>query len=308
MKDIFIAYSKEQKNNARRLVAKLESSGFSVWIEPRDVLDGSNRKDAVDKAVAGCKAFVILFASTVDKSDELMELVDLAMVHEKTIVPFVVADVTDSVATRYFLGVNNWIDAFEKTFDQACIDLKDLLDDQFSGQLVKVAPSAKNPNIQNNALFEKAGFKKNKNLIVVLVGIVVLVLGYFMLFTDDSTDSSSPSLTGEWKMTDYSDNLQRPTKQDSIDFQQGLQNLKRNFKLTFGADKTFERVGFQPTPEKGTWEYDEAQKLLYLKGLGSEQRDIVTVQELSKDKLILVVAEKVDNNQVITKITLGKQP
>jgi len=115
VKDIFIAYSKEQKNNARRLVAKLESSGFSVWIEPRDVLDGSNRKDAVDKAVAGCKAFVILFASTVDKSDELMELVDLAMVHEKTIVPFVVADVTDSVATRYFLGVNNWIDAFEKT-------------------------------------------------------------------------------------------------------------------------------------------------------------------------------------------------
>lgn len=117
---------------------------------------------------------------------------------------------------------------------------------------------------------------------------------------------SESELVGFWKMSNYTDNQFRATHEDSLNLQQLINSLVSRVSLTFNADKTFSRTGYTETPETGTWEYDPQSKYLKLKPTTVNQYDVVQVQEITPTQLILVVNEKVDNNQIITKLIFTK--
>lgn len=123
-----------------------------------------------------------------------------------------------------------------------------------------------------------------------------------------STDlrRSEQDLVGSWKMTDYTDNQYRASYQDSLALQQMINLLLNRAQLVFNANKTFQRIGFSDTPENGSWEYDPQSRYLKLQPTGVNQYDVVQIQEVNDQKMVIVVQEKVENNQIITKMTFTK--
>ena len=119
--------------------------------------------------------------------------------------------------------------------------------------------------------------------------------------------NSEQNFVGRWKMTDYSDNQFRRTRQDSLDLQQLVNTLISRAELVFNADKTFSRIGFSNSVETGVWEYDPQARYLKLQPTGGNQYDVVQIQEIDQSKLIIVVQEKLDSGEVFTKLTFQKQ-
>ncbi|MBQ3656646.1 MAG: hypothetical protein II956_07370 [Bacteroidales bacterium] len=119
--------------------------------------------------------------------------------------------------------------------------------------------------------------------------------------------NSEQNFVGRWKITDYSDNQFRRTRQDSLDLQALVNALLTRAELVFRADKTFTRTGFSENPETGAWEYDPQSKYLKLQPTNGNQYDVVQIQEITQNRLIIVVQEKMDNNDIFTKITFQKQ-
>lgn len=304
MKDIVIAYTKEQKSIAKKLSSKLEGAGYSCWVEPRDLKAGEKKEEAYKQAVENCKLVVLVYSDNSNKSEDLMTFTDIIFDYDVSIVPFITTDVNITVAIQYFLIENNWIDAFDKSFDEACDDLFGLIKDEFSGEIVQQKKSRNKDNNRESSSPLKN--QTNNNILIGIGVIIIVVIGILLFQNDDEPGENEETLVGEWILEDYSDNMIR-TKQDSIEYIKSINTLKQNFLLIFKDDNTFERHGFQPQPEFGNWEYDESKKILFLQGRNSESKDMITLQELTENRMIIVIAEKLENGQVITKLTLTKR-
>ena len=76
--------------------------------------------------------------------------------------------------------------------------------------------------------------------------------------------------------------------------------------MVFTSDRRFTRSGFSETPEKGFWEYDPSSHYLKLQPENSDSFDQVQRQELSDTRMIIVVNERVDNLDIITKMIFTK--
>ena len=118
--------------------------------------------------------------------------------------------------------------------------------------------------------------------------------------------NSENDFVGHWKLSDYSDNQFRRTREDSLSLQALINELKTKAQLIFNADKTFQRLGFSESPETGNWEYDPQARYLKLQAANVNQYDVVQIQEISATRLIIVVQEKIETGEVLTKLTFEK--
>jgi len=119
--------------------------------------------------------------------------------------------------------------------------------------------------------------------------------------------NSEENFVGRWRMVEYSDNQYRRTRQDSLELQELVNALLTRAVLVFKADKTFERIGFSEKTETGAWEYDPQSKYLKLQPSDGNQYDVVQIQEITENRLIIVVQEKLETSEVFTKLTFQKQ-
>ena len=141
-----------------------------------------------------------------------------------------------------------------------------------------------------------------------------MIIGYFIKINLDNSKGSSSQidipivntktdeevLVGDWKLADYQDNIQRSTD-DLIKYQKSIEALKRNFLLRLKEDGTFEKYGFS-VPEKGDWQYDPQNKIIYMWPPGSQAKDVLKVKKLTQDTLIFSIATRQDSLHVITTI------
>jgi len=313
MSDIIVCYSKEQKNTARKLVSKLESGGYSCWIDSRDIEPGTDKLEAFKKQLEIAKIQVIIFSSISDKSSELTAQYDLAFEHELSIIPFIVSDVELTVSMQHFLNTHDWINAFDCSFDEAASNLIQLIqeDNENDIQKTEIKPKKNSTKSQTSTKVNP----KQKNLIIGSISVLVLIIiGIFLFYPDSKTEKSEDMSTeelivGNWKLTNYEDNMQR-TPEEVATLATSIETLKQNVSLSFFEDNSFERIGFQPQPEKGNWNIDEQTKTLILTSLQNPDKggDALLVEEISSKKMILVVAEVIgDKQQVITKLTFEKK-
>jgi len=302
MKNIIISYSKDQKNIAKKLVSKLESDGFTCWIEPRDLQGSTDKNKAFTEAVNNAQIMILIFSTLADKTEELILQYDTAFDKEKKIIPFIVTDVEKSLTVQYFLNTHDWINAYDASFEDATTNLIDLIQKETNVVAEKNIPKSQNKvqsSITNNS---------KKNYAIVGISLIVLIIIGIILFAPDNSTKWENIIVGKWKLVEYQDNLQR-TGVDSIDYFSMVENLKNNFSITFFKDKKFERIGFQPQTEKGSWTVDEQNKKLKLQAADKKDvSDELAIESLTSEKLIIVVAENVANNQqVVTKLTLKKE-
>lgn len=120
--DVFISHSSKDKIMADAVCAGLEARGIRCWIAPRDVLPGMEWTGAIVDAIASCRVFLLIFTDNSNQSTQTLKEVDFAVNHEKTIIPFRLADIKPTGSMEYYLGAIHWLDALtppvEKHIDE----------------------------------------------------------------------------------------------------------------------------------------------------------------------------------------------
>jgi hypothetical protein len=297
MKDICIAYQKDNKTLAKKLVSKLESDGISCSVSPRDYKQ--EVKESVTEAVENSKILLLIIDNSSAQSKEQMDALEVALENELDVIPFVVEKIESSLYSEHFFYAFSWVDAYEDSFDDAYEVLLDAYE-ELSGE---------NAGSKKGKVSKKADKQKtdNKPIIYVLATIAAIVIGYyaFQFFTGSE---ETQILVGQWRLTDYQDNLKR-SQQDSILFAtQTIPTIKRNALLIFNDDNTFERRGFSPEPQIGKWRLNDEGTILFLDPHGSKaQTDQLNLEGLSENRFTIVVDEIMpDSTMAHTRLTFSK--
>src|SRR5690348_8882515 len=68
MAEIFISYSREDRDWVERLASQLQSEGFSVWWD-WDLLVGKRYRETIDSELQTCKAAVVVWSQHSIQSD-----------------------------------------------------------------------------------------------------------------------------------------------------------------------------------------------------------------------------------------------
>jgi hypothetical protein len=86
MSYIFISYSHDDHDYAKKYAAELERRGFSTWIDKR-IDYGDRWFREIAKAIRDCEAFSVIMTPTAEESDWVEKEILVAQKHEKPIFP-----------------------------------------------------------------------------------------------------------------------------------------------------------------------------------------------------------------------------
>lgn len=297
MKDICIVYQKENKSLAKKLVSKLESDGISCFVAPRDYKQ--EVKESLKETIENAKILLLIIDNNSAKSKEQMDALEVALENELDVIPFVVEKIESTLYSEHFFYAFSWVDAYDDSFDDAYEVLLDAYE-ELSGE----EASNKKGKVSKKAKGQKTD---SKPVIYVLVAIAALVIGYYAI-QSFSGNEETKLLVGQWRLTEYQDNLKR-NEQDSILFvTQTIPTIKRNALLIFNDDNTFERRGFSPEPQIGNWKLNDQGTILFLEPHGATaQTDQLNLEGLSENSFTIVVDEILpDSTMAHTRLTFSK--
>ncbi len=111
MHEVFISHSSKDRSHAERLVAGLEAHGLRCWVAPRDIPRGANWAAEIAKAIEATPAFVLVFTSHSNESDDVGREVGLAISSQSHVIPVRFEDVEFSHGLKYHLASTQWEDA-----------------------------------------------------------------------------------------------------------------------------------------------------------------------------------------------------
>lgn len=63
LRDVFISYARENADVARKLAAKLDQAGVTVWLDLEDLVGGDTWRDVTKRAIEKSRVFVPLFSN-----------------------------------------------------------------------------------------------------------------------------------------------------------------------------------------------------------------------------------------------------
>jgi hypothetical protein len=109
--DVVISYSRRNRDIADRFAALLRERGLDVWYD-RMIKTGADWRDEIARAIAGSRAFVILFSAESNESEELKKEYSIADRRDLVIVPIRVENVEPTGFFEYELSRRQWFDAF----------------------------------------------------------------------------------------------------------------------------------------------------------------------------------------------------
>jgi len=297
MKDICIVYQKNNKTLAKKMVSKLESDGIACNVTPRDFKQ--DEKDSIIEAMENSKVLLLIIDKTSAQSKEQMDALEVALENEMEVIPFVVEKIDSNLYSEHFFYAFSWIDAYEDSFEEAYEVLIDAYE-ELSGEdasTKKGKVSKKSKKQQTNS----------KPIIYGLIVVVIAIIGYF-IYDGLSGNKETEALVGQWRLTEYQDNLKR-SPQDSILFvTQTIPTIKRNALLIFNENNTFERRGFTPEPQIGNWHLEENGTVLYLEPHGAKaSTDRLNIEGLTENNFTIVVDEILqDSTRAHTRLTFSK--
>lgn len=335
MEKILITNSPFGNDTAKKIQETIKKAGFQSRIGATSINEDKEPPEVV----------IAVLTSDTPEDESMTSMLKECEQANINVVPFVTEKLPKNIFCDFFLDEHVWIDAASQPMNTALGDLGDLMKRNFK-ELSKSATKKKSDFGKKAAAPSKPDTKKTasnqpsekeklyKNLFFVSIAVILVML--FILIKGgvkqenrealnqqanyqnslgnsnikielrNELTKSETLLVGHWKMSNYTDNQFRATHEDSVNLQAMVDELVKKVTLTFNADKTFSRTGYTETPEHGSWEYDPQSKILKLKPTKINQYDIVQIQEVTENRLILVVSEKLDKNQIITKLIFTK--
>jgi tetratricopeptide (TPR) repeat protein len=183
--DAFISYSHDDKDVAEAACLRLEASGVHCWIAPRDILPGSTWPGQIVTAINDCKAFVLIYSSSANASEQIKHEVERAGNRGMPIIPFRIENVPPSPDLAYFISNAQWLDAFEQPMEPHL--------DRLSETIARISGTAQAPKPSPAPVPPRARFVGRGVVVAVLVLILAGLGAWYFL----------PSRTGRSQQDDY---------------------------------------------------------------------------------------------------------
>lgn len=104
MPDVFISYSRRDKEHALSLAERLRASGCSIWIDTQGIEAATSWSREIVTAIDTCKAVLLLLSESSVASHNVVKEVSLASESRKTILPVDLEHVDLTADLRYQLA------------------------------------------------------------------------------------------------------------------------------------------------------------------------------------------------------------
>ena len=116
--DVFISYSSKDKAVADSIVAALENNNIRCWCAPRDIKPGDDWGESIANAITASRVFLLIFSGNANRSQRVLDELNLAITRELTILPFRIEKLDPSGAMMLHLSTRHWLDAFLPSWEQ----------------------------------------------------------------------------------------------------------------------------------------------------------------------------------------------
>lgn len=111
MYDVFISHSSKNAEVATSLVAYIEENGLKCFIAPRDIVGGISYAEQLVHAINDCEVFLLLVSEEINKSEQVLNELEIAVDNNKIILPFKIDESTYNDSYKYYLKRKHWINA-----------------------------------------------------------------------------------------------------------------------------------------------------------------------------------------------------
>ena len=109
---VFISYATPDKTVAGLVCQALEQHHIPCWIAPRNVPAGGNAFSEIPTGIKQSTVLVLILSSNTSRSKHVSREVQIALDHNKVIIPFRTEDIQPEDSLRYILTGVQWLDAF----------------------------------------------------------------------------------------------------------------------------------------------------------------------------------------------------
>ena len=111
---VFISYSTIDSETAFALLRVLESNGLNCWIAPRDIPQGAQWADEIDKAIQSARIFVVIVSTNSIDSKQVPKEIALAVSSCEGVFPFRIDRTALQGSFRYYLSDYQFVDAIQE--------------------------------------------------------------------------------------------------------------------------------------------------------------------------------------------------
>lgn len=112
MRDAFISYSSTDSAEAYAVRNYLQRSGCTCWMAPDDISAGSDYADAIPKAIADCRTFVLILSPDAQNSNWVRKELGKALDKGKTVIPFMIRNFKLNDTFDFLLENAQWCHAY----------------------------------------------------------------------------------------------------------------------------------------------------------------------------------------------------
>jgi TolB-like protein len=102
--DIFISYSSKDRKQAMTLVKHLQTSGFKVWIDKKDIQGASEWSSEIVQAIEHSKVVIVLLSRSGLASDNVGKELTLASAKHKKLLPVTLEHISLTDSFQYHLA------------------------------------------------------------------------------------------------------------------------------------------------------------------------------------------------------------
>lgn len=108
---IYVSYSRNDGDTARKLQETLQTRGYTIWIDYQDLSAGSVWASQIDQAIRAAEIFIVLLSPSAMKSRTIHNEISLAEKLQKPIIPVIIAHtpIPPSLTNRQFVdATDDW--------------------------------------------------------------------------------------------------------------------------------------------------------------------------------------------------------
>jgi hypothetical protein len=207
IQDVFVSYSTKDKTITDAIVAAMEQNQIRCWYAPRDIKPSEDWGKAISNAIEESKVFLIIFSGNSNRSQRVLDELNLAISREIPILPFRIENLEPDGAMRLHLSSRHWLDAYDSSWET---HIKKLI--------LAVSSHLKTTIVEEDVEVPETLTKtqkalKNKGISRILVGIVsaalVISAGWYGLTQLNKTGNENRELSSsltEQAITTLDDN------------------------------------------------------------------------------------------------------
>ncbi len=117
IQDVFVSYSIKDKTITDTIVASMEQNQIRCWYAPRDIKPSEDWGKAISNAIEQSKIFLLIFSGNSNRSQRVLDELNLAISQETPILPFRIEKLEPDGAMRLHLSSRHWLDAYDPSWE-----------------------------------------------------------------------------------------------------------------------------------------------------------------------------------------------